>query len=113
MVDGFNNPQDRRPLSAKQDAVLRALVKFISAFHRQPSYRELGELMSVSNVQRYLAEIEAAGWIRRRRSDDGHAVARSIEIPDDVYEDITGAMDAPETGTARGPMNRTPGDGLK
>lgn len=90
----------RRPLSAKQDAVLRALVKFIAAFHRQPSYRELGELMHVANVQRYLAEIEAAGWIRRRRSDDGHAVARSIEIPDDVYEDITGAMDAPDQETA-------------
>lgn len=77
----------RRPLSTSQDRVLRALCKFIREFRRQPSYRELGELLGTSSVPRVIEQLEAKGWIRR----SGSGSARSIEIPEDVYEDIAGS----------------------
>jgi hypothetical protein len=76
-------PNTRRPLSPHQDRLLRSLCRFVHVFHRQPSYRELADLMGSANIQRTIAEIEAKGWIRRSGGKRG-----AIEIPDDVYEDV-------------------------
>jgi hypothetical protein len=71
----------RRPLSPHQDRLLRSLCRFVHVFHRQPSYRELADLMGSANVQRTIAELEAKGWISRSGKRG------AIVIPDDVYED--------------------------
>ncbi len=78
----------RRPLSEKQAIVLRALCKFVESFRRQPSYGELATLLNLKNIQKYITDLEAKGWIRRTGS-----AARAIEIPAEVWDEITGTGD--------------------
>ena len=82
----------RRPLSPRQTTVLRALVLWIRRCRCQPSLRELATAVGVANVQHVLDQLEAKGWITRAGER-----ARSIQIPDDVFNSITGADAAPET----------------
>jgi hypothetical protein len=73
---------ERRPLSPKQHEVLKTLVLWTQQHHAQPSAKEIATVIGVSNVQKYLTELEAKGWIHRS------SVPRSIEIPEDVYNEI-------------------------
>jgi SOS-response transcriptional repressor LexA len=83
-IQGFDFPEHRRPLSPKQDEVLRALVLWIARRRSQPSMKELAAAVGVSTVQKYLLELEVKGWIKSTGSP------RAIEIPSDVYDSIVG-----------------------
>jgi SOS-response transcriptional repressor LexA len=87
----MTSESNRRPLSPRQHTVLRALVLWVRKCRCQPSMRELATSVGMKNVQRVIDQLEAKGWIHR----DGER-ARSIRIPDDVFDSITGAT-APET----------------
>jgi hypothetical protein len=79
----------RRPLSPRQDAVLRALVLWIHRHRSQPSHRELARACGVTSVAKTLLEIAMKGWIC------GSGRPRAIEIPEDVYDSIVDTGELP------------------
>jgi hypothetical protein len=91
-----NDPQDRRPLTAKQERVLRALVLWTARRRRQPSYGELARALGVPAVQNAITELAAKGWLGLTGQ------ARAIEIPADVYQSIieVGELPAAAPGEA-------------
>ena len=87
--------ESRRPLSVRQERVLRTLVLWIERKRCQPSYAELASVLGIASVQDTITEIAAKGWIGLT------GAARALEIPQDVYDEIvTSETGASETGAS-------------
>ena len=77
-----NDSQGRRPLSVRQERVLRTLVLWIERKRCQPSYAELAATLGIASVQDTITEIAAKGWIGLT------GAPRALEIPQDVYDEM-------------------------
>lgn len=89
--------ETRRPLSVRQERVLRTLVLWIERKRCQPSYAELASVLGIASVQDTITEIAAKGWIGLT------GAPRALEIPQDVYNEIV----ASETGAGKKKKGRT------
>jgi SOS-response transcriptional repressor LexA len=74
--------------------VLRALILWIERRRCQPSMKELAKAVGVATVQHEIDRLETKGWIRRPVS----GVARSIQIPADVFDEVVRTGELPEIG---------------
>lgn len=74
---GGVEPQEQRPLTARQSRIYTYIAEYIHLNGFAPSFEEIAsafEYASLATVHEHLANLEAKGWIRRT-----YAEARSVE----------------------------------
>lgn len=88
------DPEARRPLTEKQQAILEFIARSVESRGYPPSMREIGDavgLSSLSSVTHQLSRLELGGYIRRDPNRP-----RALEILIELAETARAVDDAPE-----------------
>ena len=71
-------------LTDRQQEVLDYIIDYLSKYDCQPSYKEIGVAMGISNINGvvcHISALEKKGYVKRRAK----AISRSLEIDWDRY----------------------------